>query len=58
VPGPYWTYHGHQIHTGLTETTITGNGWEPTEAQGGSTCTRSWRNAEGGSRLGLAFLEH
>ena len=49
---PCWTHHGHQINTGLTETTVTGNGWDPTEAQGSPSCTRSFRNAEEGADWG------
>lgn len=28
------THHGHQINYGLTETIVTGNGWDLTDAQG------------------------
>ena len=49
VSGPCWTHHGYQINAGLTKTTVTGHDWAPIKAQGGSVCTRSWRNTEEGA---------
>lgn len=40
---------GNQINTGLTKTTVIGDSWDPTEAQGGPACTSSQKNAEEGA---------